>query len=75
VVLIFRRGGARVGVLIDDVEDAISLDLRELRDAPGANDADNVVLGVIRHANALVGIVDADALIAACQTAALLEIT
>jgi len=57
------------------VEDAISLDLRELRDAPGANDADNVVLGVIRHANALVGIVDADALIAACQTAALLEIT
>ena len=75
VVLIFRRGGARVGVLIDDVEDAISLDLCELRDAPGANDADNVVLGVIRHANALVGIVDADALIAACQTAALLEIT
>ena len=75
VVLIFRRGGARVGVLIDDVEDAISLDLRELRDAPGEIDADNVVLGVIRHANALVGIVDADALIAACQTAALLEIT
>ena len=73
-VLIFRRGGARVGVLIDDVEDAISLDLRELRDAPGADDADNVVLGVIRHADALVGIVDADALIAACQTAALLEI-
>jgi purine-binding chemotaxis protein CheW len=74
VVLIFRRGGARVGVLIDDVEDAISLDLRELRDAPGTTDADNVVLGVIRHADALVGIVDADALIAACQTAALLEI-
>ena len=73
-VLIFRRGGARVGVLIDDVEDAISLDLRELRDAPGAGDADDVVLGVIRHADALVGLVDADALIAACQTAALLEI-
>ena len=75
-VLIFRRGvgGARVGVLIDDVEDAISLDLRELRDAPGADDADNVVLGVIRHADALIGIVDADAIIAACQTAALLEI-
>jgi purine-binding chemotaxis protein CheW len=73
-VLIFRRGSARVGVLIDDVDDAISIDLREVRDAPGANEADNVVLGVIRYADALVGIVDADALIAACQTAALLEI-
>ena len=72
-VLIFRRGGARVGVLIDDVDDAILLDLGELRDAPGGDDAENVVLGVIRHGDALVGIVDADALIAACQTAALLE--
>lgn len=73
-VLIFRRGGSRVGVLIDDVEDAISLDFRELRDAPGAADADTVILAVVRHADALVSIVDADALIAACQTAALLEI-
>jgi purine-binding chemotaxis protein CheW len=72
-LLIFRRTGSRIGVLIDDVEDAISLDLSELRDAPGGDDMDNVVLGVIRHADALVGIVDADALIAACQTAALLE--
>ena len=73
-VLIFRRGGSRIGVLIDDVEDAVSLDLRELRDAPGADGAETVVLGVMRHADALIGIVDADALIAACQTAALLEI-
>ena len=72
-VLIFRPGGARVGVLIDDVEDAMMLDLRELRDAPGSDGDDTVVLGVIRHEDALVGIVDADALIAACQIAALLE--
>jgi purine-binding chemotaxis protein CheW len=72
-LLIFRRAGSRIGVLIDDVEDAISLDLRELRDAPGGDDKDNVVLGVIRHSDALVGIIDADALIAACQIAALLE--
>ena len=72
--LIFRRGGASVAVLIDDVDDAILLDLSELREAPAGDDADPVVLGVIRHADALVGIVDAGALIAACQTAALLEI-
>ncbi|MEP6999084.1 MAG: chemotaxis protein CheW, partial [bacterium] len=73
-LLIFRRGASRLGVLIDDVEDAISLDLSDLRDAPGANDAENVVLGVIRHGDSLVGIIDAEALIAACQTAALQEI-
>ena len=73
-VLIFRRGALRVGVLIDDVDDAISLDLRELRTAYASADGDNVVLGVVRHAELLVAIVDADALIAACQEAALQEI-
>ena len=72
-VLIFRRAGVRVGGLIDDVEDALSVDLRDLRRAPGVDDHEGVVLGVIRHAGALLAIVDADALIAACQTAALLE--
>ena len=73
-VLIFRRGRARVGILIDDVEDAVSLDLGELRSAPSEHAIDNVVLGVVRHAGVLVAIVDANALIAACQAAALLEI-
>ncbi len=73
-VLIFRRSGGRVGVLIDDVDDAISLDLRELRATRASADADNVVLGVVRHEETLVAIVDVDALIAACQQAALQEI-
>ena len=72
-VLIFRRMGARVGVLIDDVEDAVAVDLRELRSAPATDGDDSLVLGVIRHEGALLAIVDADALIAACQIAALLE--
>jgi purine-binding chemotaxis protein CheW len=72
-VLIFRRGGSRVGILIDDVEDAIAVDLRELRRAPGTDGDDTLVLGVVRHEGALLAIVDADALIAACQSAALLE--
>ena len=72
-VLIFRRTVGRVGVLIDDVEDAITVDLRELRRAPENDADDNVVLGVIRQDGNIFAIVDADALIAACQTAALLE--
>ncbi|MEP6992856.1 MAG: chemotaxis protein CheW [bacterium] len=72
-MLIFRRGGARVGVLIDDVDDTVSMDMAELRDAPVGDGAEGVLLGVIRLAEAFVGIVDADALIAACQTAALQE--
>jgi purine-binding chemotaxis protein CheW len=72
-VLIFRRGGVRVGMLIDDVEDAIAVDLRELRRAPGTDGDDTLILGVVRHDGALLAIVDADALIAACQSAALLE--
>ena len=73
-VLIFRRGAVRVGILIDDVDDAVIIDLAELRETPGAEQADSVVLGVMRHAGYIVGIVEADALIAACQSAALLEI-
>jgi purine-binding chemotaxis protein CheW len=72
-VLIFRRRGARVGMLIDDVEDAISVDLRELRRAPSTERDDTLVLGVIRHDGALLAVVDADALITACHTAAFLE--
>ena len=73
-VLIFRRGRARVGILIDDVEDAVPIDLSELRSAPSEQEIDSVVLGVVRHFGVLVAIVDADALIAACQAATLLEI-
>lgn len=72
--LIFRHADSSAGLLIDDVDDAIIADLRELRDAPGADDNEVVVLGVIRHDDVLVAVLDADALIAACQSAALLEI-
>jgi purine-binding chemotaxis protein CheW len=72
-VLIFRRGGQRVGILIDDVDDAISIDMSELRETVGGDESDSVLLGVVRIESALVGIVDAHALIAACQSADTLE--
>ena len=72
-VLIFRHGGGRVGILIDDVEDAISVDLRELRETPGTHEHEEVILGVVQHEGALVAVADITALIAACQSAAVLE--
>ena len=73
-VLIFRQGTQRVGILIDDVDDAVSLDMSELRETAGGEDAHSVLLGVVRLANVLIGLVDVDALIASCQSADLLEI-
>lgn len=73
VALIFRRGAQRVGILIDDVDDALTVDLSELRDKPDGDEAESVLLGVIRLDNSLVGIVDTDALITACQSANILE--
>jgi purine-binding chemotaxis protein CheW len=72
-LLIFRRGPLRVGILIDDVDDALSVDMAELREKPAGEEGDNVLLGVIRLANALIGIIDADALITSCQSANILE--
>ncbi len=72
-VLIFRDGRSGAGVLVDDVDDAITVDLRDLRDPPGARENDAVVVGVIRHEDVWIAILDAEALIAACRNAALLE--
>jgi purine-binding chemotaxis protein CheW len=64
--LIFRRPRSRLALVIDDVDDARPIDLATLRDAPNAKHA-SVVLGVVRHGDALLSLVDAEALLAACQ--------
>ena len=64
--LIFRRRRSRLALIIDDVDDARSIDLAQLRDAPNATNG-AVVLGVVRHGDALLSLVDAEALLAACQ--------
>lgn len=64
--LIFRRRRSRLALIIDDVDDARSIDLAQLRDAPSATKG-GVVLGVVRHGDSLLSLVDAEALLAACQ--------
>lgn len=64
--LVFRRRRSRLALIIDDVDDALPIDLSTLRDAPNAKHA-GVVMGVVRHGQALLSLVDTDALLAACQ--------
>jgi hypothetical protein len=45
-----------------------------LRDAPDSDVADAVVVGVARNGDALVALVDADALVLACQALPVLEL-
>jgi chemotaxis signal transduction protein len=65
--LVFRSASGRFALAIDDVDDVLSLDLATLREAPGADGSDSVVLGVALHAGAIVALVDADMLIESCQ--------
>jgi purine-binding chemotaxis protein CheW len=65
--LIFRSPRGRFALAIDDVDDVMTLDLAQLRDAPGVDGSDPVVLGVARNEGSIVALVDAEALIEACQ--------
>lgn len=72
--LIFRSNRGRFALAIDDVDDVMTLDLAQLRDAPGLDGADSLVLGVARHGRGIVALVDAEALIAACQATPIPEL-
>ena len=71
--LIFRRERARVAVVVDEVDDVVSLDLALLRDTPTLDSSDATVLGVVRQGDSLLALVDAEELLAACQAVPLPE--
>jgi purine-binding chemotaxis protein CheW len=71
--LIFKRGAQRCALAIDDVEDVTTLDLATLRDAPGIEESEGVLLAVVRQRDALLAVVDAESLLATCQAVPLLE--
>jgi len=72
--LIFRSNRGRFALAIDDVDDVMSLDLAQLRDAPGIDGTDPLILGVARNGSGIVALVDAEALIAACQATPIPEL-
>lgn len=71
--LIFRRGRWRLAIVVDDVDDVTTIDLADLRDSHEFDVGDGLVLGVARHLGALLALLDADALLAACQAVPILE--
>lgn len=72
VLVLMRAGDRRVALMVDDVEDVIVLDRTMLRPPPSA-DADSLVLGVAFIGDALVTVVDAHVLVAACAVPVLAE--
>ena len=72
--LIFRSDRGRFALAIDDVDDVMTLDLAQLRDAPGLDGADSLDRGVARNGRGIVALVDAEALIAACQATPIPEL-
>jgi len=72
--LVFRRERGRLGIAVDDVDDVHTLDLATLRDAPGIDAADGILLGVLRYRDGLLALVDAESLITACQAVPVMEI-
>jgi purine-binding chemotaxis protein CheW len=66
VALVARAGERRIGLVVDDVEDVMTLALEEMHDPPMLGHADGVLLGVARHGSTLVAVVDVEALLAAC---------
>jgi len=73
--LLVRSDTRRLGLAVDDVEDVFQVDLATVREAPGTDDTDGILLGVAHHGQELVAIVDADALVAACVTGHAMEMT
>ena len=71
--LLVRANGRRMGLAVDDVEDVLQVDLATIREAPGIEDADGILLGVAHHGQDLVAIIDAEALVTACLTGHALE--
>lgn len=62
-VLLFQRGERRIGLAIDDVYDAITVERDELRSVPGSESSDGSLLGVVRRGSDLIGVLDAGALL------------
>jgi purine-binding chemotaxis protein CheW len=63
--VVFSGGERRVAIATDDVDDVVTIDLRTVRDAPGSRTKDAPLLGIVHGASALIGLLDAEALIAA----------
>jgi purine-binding chemotaxis protein CheW len=61
--VVFCGGDRRVALATDDVDDAMVVDLRSVRDAPGARAADSALLGLVHRQSDLIALIDSETLI------------
>jgi purine-binding chemotaxis protein CheW len=67
--VVFCGGERRVAIATDDVDDVVTVDLKTVRDAPGARAKEGALLGVIHRGNDLIALLDAEMLVAAHRPA------
>jgi chemotaxis signal transduction protein len=63
-VVVFCGGERRVAIATDDVDDVATVDLRTVRDAPGARAKEGALLGIVHRGSDLIALLDADTLVA-----------
>lgn len=70
--VVFCGGDRRIAIATDDVDDVITIDLRTVRDAPGAatRTEEGGLLGIVHRDADLIALLDAEALIALHRSAA-----
>ena len=63
-VVVFCGGDRRVAIAADDVDDVITIDLRNVHEAPGTRTKDEALLGIVHRDTDLIALLDADTLVA-----------
>jgi chemotaxis signal transduction protein len=64
--LVLEGDTTAIALLISDVDDVLEIDPTEIRNAPGSDHADGVLLGVFQHGGRLVSVVDPHAIRDVC---------
>ena len=66
--LVMRAGSKRIGVAVSDVEDVLNVEFSSMREVPEGAWADEILLGLLVRGRQVIGVIDARALVTACQT-------
>ncbi|MFN8572854.1 MAG: chemotaxis protein CheW [Gemmatimonadaceae bacterium] len=66
--LVMRAGSRRIGLAVSDVEDVLNVEFGALRECPEGVWADEILLGLLVRERQVIGVLDARALVTACQT-------
>ena len=68
-VVVFCGGDRRVAIATDDVDDVATVDLRTVREAPGARAKEGALLGIVHRGDDLIAVIDAHTLVATHRAA------